>query len=185
MRRRRSFFELKNTVLMALFAAFLCVLAPIAVPIGPVPITLTNFLLYIAIAVLGWKRTFVAYLVYLFVGIIGLPVFSGFEGGLGKIAGPTGGYLIGFFLMILIVSLWEIIKSDKMWLVHTLRFGVMALGTGVAYAFGTMWFSYSTGTGWGAALLVCVVPFLIGDFVKIVLALIVAPPLAKQMAKIN
>ena len=91
---KRSFTTV-NMVMMALFAAVTCVLAPLAVPIGPVPISLTNLVIYISLYVLGWKQGTITYIVYLLLGLAGLPVFSGFESGIGKFAGPTGGYLAG------------------------------------------------------------------------------------------
>ena len=91
--KEKNFFNLKDMVLMALFAALTCVLAPLAVPIGPVPISLTNLVIYFSLYVLGWQRATITYIVYLLLGLVGLPVFSGFEGGVGKVAGPTGGLL--------------------------------------------------------------------------------------------
>ena len=80
----------------ALMAAVTCVLAPMAIPIGPVPISLTNLAIYLSLYLLGWKWGTASYVVYMLIGMVGVPVFSGFTGGLGKLAGPTGGYIIGF-----------------------------------------------------------------------------------------
>ena len=88
----------------ALMTAALCVLGPMSLPIGPVPITLTNLTIYFFLYILGTKQSAAAYLVYLLVGMAGLPVFSGYSGGLQKLAGPTGGYLIGFIPMILMAG---------------------------------------------------------------------------------
>lgn len=185
MKEKTSFFDVKNMVLMALFAALTCVLAPFSIPIGPVPISLTNLVIYFSVYVLGWQKAVVTYVVYLLLGMAGLPVFSGFEGGMGKIAGPTGGYLIGFILMTIICGLFIQIKTEKAVMKYAVGFSGMVVGTAVAYAFGTAWFCFSTGTGLWAALLICVFPFIIGDLVKIILALIVAPMLAKQIKKIG
>ena len=87
----KKIFDLKSMVLMALFAALTCVLAPLSIPIGPVPISFTNLVIYFSLYVLGWQRATITYLVYLLLGLVGLPVFSGFAGGIGKLAGPTGG----------------------------------------------------------------------------------------------
>ena len=72
----KNFFNLKDMVIMALFAALTCVLAPLAVPIGPVPISLTNLVIYFSLYVLGWQRATITYIVYLLLGLVGLPVFS-------------------------------------------------------------------------------------------------------------
>ena len=78
----------------ALMTALMCALGPLSIPIGPVPISLTNFVIYIAIYLLGTKSGTISYCLYLLIGMVGLPVFSGYSGGLSKLAGPTGGYLM-------------------------------------------------------------------------------------------
>ena len=83
----------------ALMAAALCILGPLSVPIGPVPISLTNFTIYLFLYLLDTKQVSIAYLVYMLLGLVGLPVFSGYTGGVPKLFGPTGGYLIGFLPM--------------------------------------------------------------------------------------
>lgn len=181
----KKIFDLKSMVLMALFAALTCVLAPLSIPIGPVPISLTNLVIYFSLYVLGWQRATITYLVYLLLGLVGLPVFSGFEGGVGKLAGPTGGYLIGFIFMAVISGLFVKMKEDEVILNRVLGIAGMILGTLVAYAFGTAWFCYSTGTGLSAALALCVIPFIPGDLVKIIVAAVVAPTVAKQIRKLG
>ena len=90
---------------MALMAAVTCILGPLSVPIGQVPISLTNLVIYFTVYVLGaWAGTG-SYCIYLILGAVGLPIFSGFAGGLGKLLGPTGGYLVGFIFMALIGGL--------------------------------------------------------------------------------
>ena len=76
-------------VVTALMAAVTCILAPLSVPIGPVPISLTNFAIYLSLYLLDWKKGTLSYLIYLLLGLVGLPVFSGFTGGLAKLAGPA------------------------------------------------------------------------------------------------
>lgn len=181
----KKIFDVKSMVLMALFAALTCVLAPLSIPIGPVPISLTNLVIYFSLYVLGWQRGTITYLVYLLLGLVGLPVFSNFEGGVGKLAGPTGGYLIGFIFMAVISGLFVKMKEDEVILNRVLGITGMILGTLVAYAFGTAWFCYSTGTGLSAALTLCVIPFIPGDLVKIVVAAVIAPTVAKQIRKLR
>ena len=88
-------------VTTAFMAAVTCILAPLSIPIGPVPISLTNLAIYLSLYLLNWKRGTISYCLYLLIGLAGLPVFSGFSGGIGKLAGPTGGYIIGFIPMVL------------------------------------------------------------------------------------
>ena len=82
-----------------------CVLAPFSIPVGPVPISLTTLVIYISVYLLGWKMASLSCFVYILIGMAGLPVFSGFSGGPGKLAGPTGGYIIGFIPMAVITGM--------------------------------------------------------------------------------
>ena len=91
--------------------AVTCILGPLAIPIGPVPVSLTPLAVFLSVYILGTKGGTLAYLLYLLIGAVGVPVFSGFTGGLGKLAGPTGGYLVGFILMALIPSLAQSVSK--------------------------------------------------------------------------
>ena len=99
---RTKTYEITITALMA---AVTCILAPLSIPIGPVPISFTNLAIYLSLYLLGWKKGTISYLIYLLLGLVGLPVFSGFTGGPAKLAGPTGGYIIGFIAMAIIAGL--------------------------------------------------------------------------------
>lgn len=115
-------FSLTQLIFMALMAAVMCIAGPLAVPIGPVPITLTNLVIYIAVWVLGTAQGTISYCLYLLLGMVGLPVFR-YAGGLGKLAGPTGGYLIGFIAMALIGGIVMEVSHQKTdsntdWLVY-------------------------------------------------------------------
>ena len=131
---------------MAMMAAVTCILGPLSVPIGQIPISLTNLVIYFTVFV--------------------LPVFSGFAGGLGKLLGPTGGYLIGFIFMALIGG--AVIELSHRNIFLTMLGWVV--GTAVAYAFGTVWFVYLMKCSVTYALTVCVYPFIGFDIVKIVIA---------------
>ena len=116
-------------VVTALMAAVTCILAPLSVPIGPVPISLTNFAIYLSLYLLDWKKGTLSYLIYLLLGLVGLPVFSGFTGGLAKLAGPTGGYIIGFIPMAIIAG----IVIDK-FTNRGIQILGMIVGTAICYA---------------------------------------------------
>ena len=96
----------KQMVLIALMTAVTCVLGPLSIPLpfSPVPISLTNFAIFLAIFVLGMKSGTISFIIYLLLGAVGVPVFSSFRGGLQVLAGPTGGYLIGFIFLALIMG---------------------------------------------------------------------------------
>lgn len=160
----------------ALMAAVICVVAPISIPIGPVPISLTNFAIYLALYVLDWKKGTISYLIYLLIGLIGLPVFSGFTGGIAKLAGPTGGYIIGFIPMAIIAGL-AIDKFKPRW-IHLLG---MIIGTVVCYAFGTLWFCLQSGSDVLSALSLCVFPFIPVDLIKMIIVISFAPIIRKKL----
>lgn len=163
----------------ALFAALMCIAGPLSVPIGPIPVSLTNLVIYLAIYLLATKGTTVSYIVYLLLGAVGLPVFSGFAGGLGKLAGPTGGYLVGFIFMILVSGIFMEKSKANIWIT-----GVgMILGTLVAYAFGTAWFMFQTKSTLEHALTLCVYPFISFDLGKIVIASLLGQIVRKSLKK--
>lgn len=172
-------FTTRRLVLIAMVTAITCILAPLSIPIpiSPVPISLTNLVLLIGVYVLGWKDATVSFLVYLLIGAAGLPVFSGFAGGLGKIAGPTGGYLVGFIFMTMIAGISVERFGDRRFLVVA----GMALATAVTYAFGTAWLAYQLGTPFTAALSIGVIPYLPGDTAKIIIAVVTGPILRLRL----
>ncbi len=167
-------FKLKDLTLTAVFAALLCVISPFTIPIGPVGISLATFGIYLSGAVLGPKKAGIATAIYLLLGMIGLPVFSGFMGGIQRLAGPTGGYLVGYIPMAAITGFFAE-RSKKFAL---LPIG-MALGTALLYALGTAWFCMMSGTEIIPALTVCVIPFLPGDALKIACASVLGSRLKK------
>lgn len=173
--RKNKIYILSTTAVMT---AVTCVLAPMSIPIGPVPISFTNLAIYLSLYLLGWKMGTISYLMYLLIGAIGVPVFSGFSGGLGKLLGPTGGYIIGFIPMAIISGL-VIEKYNN----RIFQFVAMVLGTAVCYVLGTAWFCVIMDVGVAAALGMCVIPFIPGDIAKIILALMVGPVLRNRLRK--
>lgn len=178
-----SIFSVKSLVLTALVTAITCIIAPFAIPIpfSPVPISLTNLVLYISIFLLGWKSATVSYLVYVLLGAVGLPVFSGFAGGLGKIAGPTGGYLVGFiFLTVISGYIVEKFRGRRILIVTG-----MVLGTAVTYVFGTAWLCIQMNLSFLQGLTIGTFPYLPGDCIKIMIAVIIGPTLAQRIKAIQ
>lgn len=175
----------QQMVLIALMTAITCILAPLSlpIPISPVPVTLTNLVLYVSVFILTWKQAALSYLVYLLLGIVGLPVFSGFTGGLAKVAGPTGGYLAGFIFLITISGIF-VEKSSGKFRYAFYTAGIL-LGTAVTYLFGTIWLAVQMNLTFSQALAAGVLPYLAGDAVKIVIALIIGPILRKRLCNIH
>ena len=173
---RSSLYKLTSCALMA---ALLCVLAPVAVPVGPIPVTLATLVLYLSVWVLDTRCALISTALYLLLGAAGLPVFSGWQGGLGKVAGPTGGYMVGYLLLVLVGGLIK--KASKERVVLT---GLgLVLGTVFLYAFGTAWFIFQTESDILYALSVCVLPFIGFDLVKIVLACAIGKPVSSALRK--
>ena len=146
--------------------AVTCILAPISIPIGPVSFTLGYFAIFLTVYVLGWKLGTLSCAAYLLLGLVGMPVFSGFAGGLGRLAGPTGGFLIGYLPMALLAGLAVDHSKNRV-----VQFLGMALGGAVCYAFGTAWFCVQAQADLQKALAVCVLPFIPWDILKAVLAI--------------
>lgn len=171
---------LLDLVFIAMFTALISVCSQISIPLGPVPFTLQTMAVYITAAMLGWKRGTISILLYLLIGLIGVPVFAGFSGGFASVVSPAFGYIIGFILTIIVVGL-----STKFFGYKSIPLIVsMVIGTLLCYAVGTIWFMvvYNL-TGQyidlGLALSWCVVPFIIPDMAKIVVATILVNRLGK------
>ena len=170
--------KLKNSVLISLFCAIIAVASFITIP-SPVPFTLQALAIFCSLTVLGGKRGTISVILYIFLGIIGLPVFSGFSGGLGHLLGATGGYVLGFILTSL--SYYIVTKcfgnSTKAKAVG------LSLGLLACYATGTLWYvaiylGEISIEAFLSALTICVVPFIIPDIIKIAVALLIGNKLS-------
>ena len=173
-----------DMVYIALFAVLIAICSWISIPTS-IPFTLQTFGVFVTVGVLGGKRGSFAVFIYLLLGAIGVPVFAGFTGGMGILLGNTGGYIIGFLASALIMWLMEKLLGKKTWVLAL----SMVLGLIACYAIGTAWFiiAYAKNTGsigLVTALGWCVIPFIIPDIIKIVLALIVSNRVSKLM-KLN
>lgn len=173
----------KNLTYTALMAVLIVLCSWITVP-APVPFTLQTFGVFCAVGLLGGELGAAAVLLYLLMGVVGLPVFSGFSSGVGHLLGPTGGYIIGFLFSALVYGLVTRLFGEK-----TLAAVIgMALGLLVCYAFGTAWFVYVysrrvAAIGLMQALGMCVFPFLIPDGVKIACAVLLVSRLRRRIRR--
>lgn len=192
--KANKFFTVRNMVFTAVMAALICIAAPFSVPIGPIPISLATFAIYLAGGLLGAKKGTLAVTVYILLGAVGLPVFSGGEGGLQKLFGVTGGYIIGYIPCVIITGLFvdlffkkkSTIKNKFLnWLSRAWSVPVgMILGTVVLYAFGTAWFIIARGVTFEVAMAGCVYPFIPGDLIKIACATVLTIALRDRLSKI-
>lgn len=162
--------QLRMTVYASLFAALIAAGAYLAIPVGPVPIVLQNFFVMLAGLLLGGVWGMGAVGLYLLAGAAGLPVFAGGTGGIGRLLGPTGGYLLGYIPAVFLIGILSEKGKGKIFI------DVLAMicGTVIIYAFGVSWLRTVTGMAWAKALAAGMYPFLPGDILKIVAAIPVA-----------
>ena len=173
----------KKITFIALSAAVICILGPLSIPlpISPVPLSLTILAIYFGVYILGMKGGTASCAIYILLGLAGLPVFSGFTGGAGKLLGPTGGYIIGYLFVALLSGL----LIDRFPQNRGMHFLGMLSGTTVCYLFGTVWLAFQAGMTFTAALFAGVIPFLPADLLKMLLALILGPKLRTAIRKIR
>ncbi len=169
--------QLKRMVYAALMAALTAAGALIAIPIGPVPMVLQNLFIMLAGLLLGGRWGLISVAVYLLAGLIGLPVFAGGSGGVGKLIGPTGGYLFGFAAAAYLIG----VISEKGRGRVVMDVLAMLAGTAVIYALGVSWLKLVTGMSFSTALAVGMVPFLPGDALKMAAAIAIARSLRPLM----
>lgn len=172
----------KDMTLISVMAAMICVAGPMSIAVGPVPLSLASFAVYLAGMALGPKRGTAAVGLYLLIGLAGVPVFSGFSGGFQKLAGVTGGYLVGYLpcAMLTGIGAERAFRAGRAkWLLPAM----MTAGTMVLYLIGTAWFMIQTGNTLGGALALCVVPFLPGDAIKIAVAALLASPVRRAVGQ--
>ena len=170
----KPYFTTKRMALIGVMTAVTCILGPFSIPLpfSPVPISFTNLAIYLAAYVLGMKACTISYLIYMLLGMVGVPVFSGFTAGVGKLAGPTGGYLVGFFV-------------DHFPGKVALHIVGMVLGLAICYIFGTVWLAGQLNMNFVAGLGVGVIPYLPGDAVKIIFTALIGPKLRREIYRLG
>jgi len=152
---------LRWMVFTCLMTALTAVGAQIAVPIGPVPLVLTNLFVLLSGLLLGPRRAAAAMGLYVLLGAIGLPVFAQFKGGMAHLAGPTGGYLAGFVAAAWVTGMVRQAGSHKLF-----DMAAVIVGSVTIYALGVPWLKWVTGMPWSKAFTVGMLPFLVGDGIK-------------------
>lgn len=173
--------RLLSLTYIAMGTALIAVCAWITLPLGPVPFTMQTFAVIAVAGLLGWKRGVASVLVYIAVGALGAPVFSGFGGGIGVLTGVTGGYIVGFIFTALIVGL----TADRCKKALPLSISMLG-GILCCYAFGTVWFMavytrFTGSIGLMSVLSSCVFPYILPDILKMALALLLTKRLRKYV----
>jgi len=175
-------------ILCALFAALTAVLSQIMVPLPftPIPINLGLLAVWVCGGILGAKKGAIAIIVYVLLGAVGVPVFVGFNAGLGALAGPTGGYIIGYIPSVIVFALLagraineERGKKTASGFLLIIARGLPAMVA--CYAPGTVWFMITTGMGLVESLILCVIPFIPGDILKVIAAVFICEALKKPL----
>lgn len=169
----------RDITFIAICVALITIGSWISIPIGQVPITLQTFAIFFVALLLEPKISISSVGVWILLGIVGLPVFAGFKGGFGVIVGPTGGYLIAFFISTIIVALAK--KKSRM-LAFILSFVTLFI---IVYPLGTLQLSLLTKMEFKQALAVGVLPFVIFDVIKIAIAIVIVPSVEKGIAHIH
>lgn len=171
--------DIKKITVTAILAAVLCVISPFSLPLGAVPVSLATFALYIISCTVNKKYALSAVIIYILLGAAGLPVFSFFSGGFHKIAGLTGGYILGYIPCAFVISFLTDKFEDKKF-VYPLS---MIAGTAACYLFGMLWYMYQSNSDLKAAIITCILPFFVGDAVKIAAASVAGINLRKRIKK--
>lgn len=158
--------KVKIMCILSMLLCLLIILAQIKIDIGYVPITLQTFGVYIIALLLQPQYSFYVTLAYIVMGAIGFPVFSGMSGGMGALLSYNGGYIFSFPLMACVISFIGFQKSVFQKILSCI------IGTGVCYAIGTAWFMYVMNLDLMSSLMLCVIPFLLVDGLKIVVSVV-------------
>lgn len=172
-----------DMVLCSIFAAVMCIFSMITIPIGVVSVTLAVFGVMLTTLTLGTKRAVVSIALFILIGAIGLPVFSGFKGGISVLFGPTGGYITSYIFMALTVGL----LTKKLPTNKTAAFFIKTLaclaGLTVCYILGTAQFMLLQSVSISQAVWLCVIPFIPFDIVKIICAVTISDAIKRTAVK--
>ena len=171
----------KTITQCAVFAAVISVMSVITIPIGIIPVTMGLFGIMLTAVILGCRRSTIATLIFIFIGIIGIPVFSGFKGGPQVLLGPTGGYITSYITAAMFIGL----VSDKLKSNGAASAAILivacCVGTAICYTFGTAQFMLISGNDINTALSKCVTVFIPFDVLKSVMAAFIGVALKKRL----
>jgi biotin transport system substrate-specific component len=178
----------RSIVLSGLSIALLAVAANISVPIGLVPFTMQTMVLMLIVLLLTPGESLATVGGYLALGAFGMPVGAGFKGGLAWIIGPTGGFLIGFFLATAVIAAIRLLIFTRIANDFKPRFIAAAATSGICLlliynVFGITWFCIVTGAELPAAIAACTLPFIVPDCIKLILAAACVKPVAAALKR--
>ena len=187
--RRKKVFPMKHDQLVrliscAVFAAFLCLCAPLTVPVGPIPFSMLIFAVMLCGVVLRWKEALLSIVVFLALSLF-LPVFHGGNTGATALPGPTGGYIWSYSLVVVIIHLLGALPVKQAWLSYGTAFLGCAAGLAVCYLCGTFQYRLVAGVSFRKALGVCVIPFIGPDLIKAALASLLGVTLRTPLRRLG
>lgn len=172
--------KIKNITHIAIFASILCIVCPVTINVFVIPFSFSTFIIYIISSLTKPLNTFLVILIYIILGLIGLPVFSSFTAGFGVLMGPTGGFIIGYLILGFINSVIVNINNKKLYLYYIGMF----VGSVCCYIIGSMWYMVVTDVSFSNAILITVVPFIIFEIIKIIFAGVVSYILNNKFLKV-
>ena len=169
-----------------MFSAVITVTAWLTLPVMTIPVTLQTFGVFLTLLLLGGRDGLISIIVYILLGLVGVPVFSGFKGGISTLFGPTGGYIIGFVFIAVIYLIFTRFGKEKL----LIKIAALFIGLLVCYAFGTLWFVFVFNSGeekigFISALSMCVIPFVVPDVLKLAAAVLLSRAIEPALAKIG
>lgn len=177
-------FTVKTIVLCAMFAALCCATAPVSIPLpGGVPVTLQTAAVFLTALLLGPLYGFVAVLVYVLLGAVGLPVFAGLSGGIGSLVGLSGGFIMSWPFAAALAGFlyYKFGRNEKGLKKYATMIIAMLLGSVIIYTVGLTQFIFLTKMSISASLAACMIPFIPGDVLKMVLVAIIVPTLERAL----
>lgn len=159
----------KNLVIISLLSSILCILSPFTINISIIPFSISTLLIMIYSIVFDIHISFFSVLIYIFLGLVGLPVFSGGTGGVQKILSPSGGFIIGYIFLCLIIA---VLYDDKY--IFFIKYFILLFANVTMYFIGCVHFMYMTSSNINTAIMTCVIPFIVTDNLKIILAILLS-----------
>ncbi len=165
----------------ALFTALIAVLSPISIPIQPVPFTFSLLAIFLTGALLPPKQAFFSTLTYVMLGVVGLPVFAGFRGGLSVILGFTGGFIIAYPIMVFVIAL--AVKSGKNKSIIFAPLG-MLISLVICYTLGCAWYAFVAKSSFSQAFSLCIAPFILFDIIKLFIASVFSIAIRKAVPQL-
>jgi biotin transport system substrate-specific component len=186
-KKKKINYTVLDISLIAIFSVLIAICSWISIPLV-VPFTLQTFAIFLTLGLIGGKRGMLSIITYILLGLIGIPVFSGFKA-TAALVGPTGGYIVGFIFTGLSIYLGELISRNKSRLVQIISYVIFAIiGLLLCYTLGTIWYYYvynsdttKASISFYQALKWCVIPFILPDLGKLLAATIMVITLKKYI----